>query len=190
MAKKTSDSCSSYLSATHLLSVSVLTAASLGACIGQEPATTPDNKPSPDPLAGEEGEEAPETKEPSTHQSEATTHFDALSHPERMQYMKKVVTPKMKELFVAHDAKEFRKFNCSTCHGSPASYGNFEMPNPELVALDPTDHFASAKEHHGATVAFMMEKVVPEMARLLGEKAYNPATGEGFGCFECHTMKK
>jgi hypothetical protein len=35
---------------------------------------------------------------------------------------------------------------------------------------------------------FMMERVAPEMAKLLNLPPYDPATHEGFGCFNCHTM--
>ena len=34
-----------------------------------------------------------------------------------------------------------------------------------------------------------MVNVVHETAAMLGEQPYDPATGKGFGCMECHTPK-
>jgi len=34
--------------------------------------------------------------------------------------------------------------------------------------------------------AFMTEKVTPQMAELLGVKSFDPRTGQGFSCFNCH----
>jgi hypothetical protein len=39
-----------------------------------------------------------------------------------------------------------------------------------------------------AFTKFMMSKVAPEMASVLGVPAYNPATHLGFGCGNCHVM--
>ena len=38
-------------------------------------------------------------------------------------------------------------------------------------------------------VKFMSEKVVPDMANALGEKPFDPATKQGFGCAGCHEVK-
>jgi hypothetical protein len=75
-----------------------------------------------------------------------------------------------------------------TCHGPDAKKGEFEMPNPKLPKLDPKDNFKAHKKE-AEVVKFMMERVVPEMATLLGEEPYDPAKQEGFGCFDCHTKK-
>ena len=37
---------------------------------------------------------------------------------------------------------------------------------------------------------FMVKHVKPEMAKLLNEPEFDPATKTGFGCGECHTMEK
>ena len=36
---------------------------------------------------------------------------------------------------------------------------------------------------------FMATKVVPAMAAAMGEKPYDPATHQGFGCAGCHTVE-
>jgi hypothetical protein len=110
--------------------------------------------------------------------------FGEMSAGEKMSHMKKVVLPGMKPLLGAEEGEEY---SCKTCHGDRAANGDFSMPNPGLPPLDPSDGFADEKKEHPEAVQFMMEKVVPKMAELLGEHPYDPATGEGFGCFECHT---
>ncbi len=113
--------------------------------------------------------------------------FDDMTPGERMSLMKKVVLPEMKALFEEHNRKSAQDFSCKTCHGSRAVQGNFEMPNPELLKLDPSDGFADELKEHPRGTKFMMEHVVPTMAKLLGEPVYDPETHEGFGCFGCHT---
>lgn len=109
--------------------------------------------------------------------------FDSLSPGDKLQHMKTVVVPEMKAVFTGFDQEEFADFSCATCHGARARQGNFEMPNPDL----PLD--AEEMAEHPEITEFMKTKVVPEMARLMGEAPYDPATHEGFGCFECHTKK-
>lgn len=106
-----------------------------------------------------------------------------MSHAQKMVFMKEVVTPQMALSFQAHDPEEFAEFNCATCHGPSAAQGDFHMPTPALPRLG---DFELAKQAHPKDMAFMMEKVVPQMAKLLQEPAFDPKTQKGFGCFECH----
>lgn len=124
--------------------------------------------------------------EPSEPSAGKRKSFDAMSPGERMSFMKKVVFPEMSQLFDSGGEEE-HEFGCKTCHGPGAAQGNFKMPNPALPKLDPSDGFADEKKAKPEAVKFMMEQVVPKMAELLGEPVYDPATHEGFGCFECHT---
>ena len=39
-------------------------------------------------------------------------------------------------------------------------------------------------------VEFMSKTVKPEMARLLNEPEMTETVHDGFGCLDCHTMKK
>jgi hypothetical protein len=114
-----------------------------------------------------------------------------MKRDEREHYMKTVVVPTMKPLFAKWSPDEHGDTRCATCHGASAKDKTFKMPNPKLPRL-PTDEAGwkelEAKEPEA--VKFMREVVVPTMAQMLGEKPYDPATKEGFGCFECHTAKK
>lgn len=131
---------------------------------------------------GEESQERPESTPSAKRKA-----FDDMTPGEKMSLMKKVVTPEMKALFAEHNRKSAQDFSCKTCHGSRAAQGNFAMPNPELLKLDASDGFADEMKEHPRGTKFMMEHVVPTMAKLLGEPVYDPETHEGFGCFGCHT---
>lgn len=122
--------------------------------------------------------------------SASTPKWDGMGKEERINVMKTVVMPKMGELFKGHDAKKFKEISCKTCHGPGAKDGNFKMPNAGLPKLDPKDGFKKHmdKAHAGIT-KFMMEKVVPEMAGILGKPVYDPATHTGFGCGGCHVIQ-
>jgi hypothetical protein len=62
------------------------------------------------------------------------------------------------------------------------------MPSPDVAALD----FAALKagKQKPKMAQWMGEVVKPEMAKLLKESEYTEANPKGFGCLECHTMKK
>jgi hypothetical protein len=116
-----------------------------------------------------------------------------MNKQQRGKFMRENVMPKMKELFTAHDAKRFEKFNCATCHGSGAADGSFKMPNEKLPALPaPPEGFEALGKKQPDMMKFMAMKVKPEMAKLLGDKEMDPKNPQagGFGCMNCHTMKK
>ncbi len=122
-----------------------------------------------------------------------TVAWKDMTTEQKGKWMKVAVMPKMKELFQAFDAKEFEKFNCATCHGEKAKTGDFKMPNDKLPVL-PTkaDEFGALMKKKPNDMKFMMEKVKPEMAKLLGLKELdmkNPQPNT-LGCSNCHTMKK
>jgi hypothetical protein len=139
-------------------------------------------------LAACRGSDNAAEPEPSAKPSEKS--FQDMDHDERAAFMKGVVLPTMSAHFRKFDAEEFAKINCATCHGDGAKDKSFEMPNPKLPKLpaDPAG-FAKLAAEHPQAVEFMKGTVVPEMARMLGEPIYDPATGKGFGCFECHTKQ-
>lgn len=125
---------------------------------------------------------------PSASVAAAPTAWKDMNHAQRMDYMKKTVFPKMKDEFAAYDAKRFGEMNCKTCHGDGAADGSFTMPNAKLppVPAKPED-FKKMMAKKPEISKFMMEKVVPDMAQLLGEQPYDVKTQQGFGCHDCHT---
>jgi hypothetical protein len=114
--------------------------------------------------------------------------WDAMSHDERLNLMKTVVMPKMKEAFQKFDAKKFADFSCKTCHGKPENKG--AMPNKDVPTLDFKDGLAKHKKKTPEELEFMMQVVTPEMAGILGLPHFDPKTNTGFGCGGCHFFTK
>lgn len=114
--------------------------------------------------------------------------WDAMSHDERLNLMKTVVMPKMKEAFQKFDGKKFADFSCKTCHGKPENKG--AMPNKDVPTLDAKDGFAKHKKKSPEELEFMMKVVTPEMAGILGLPHFDPKTMTGFGCGGCHFFAK
>ena len=136
---------------------------------------------------------APVTDAPAAKSAAAGLEWKDMSKEERGHYMKSVVLPTMKPHFAKWDAGEFGDIKCGTCHGAGAKDKTFKMPNPKLPRLPAAGDEAGWKKLNAKepeAMKFMGEVVVPQMAQMLGEKPYDMATKEGFGCFECHTAKQ
>ena len=114
--------------------------------------------------------------------------FDKLTHEEKMDFMKKQVVPTMKPLFQDFDKKKFANFGCKTCHGKDPVKSKYKLPNPALPKLD----FAALKAGKQApkVAEFMEKSVKPGMAKLLQQPEMSVSNPTGFGCLECHQMKK
>ncbi len=114
--------------------------------------------------------------------------FDKLSQEDKVKFMKQKVMPTMKPLFQKFDAKEFGNFTCKTCHGKDPQGTKYKMPSKDIPALD-FDAIKAGKEDP-KMVEFMAKVVKPEMAKLLNEPEMTETEPKGFGCLECHTLKK
>lgn len=117
--------------------------------------------------------------------------WSAMSGDQRREYMSAHVVPTMGPLFRAFDAERFETFECGTCHGPRAAFGAFDMPSAALPVLPAPDSEAwrAMRTERAHVFRFMAERVEPVMAELLGKRPFNPRTGEGFGCFDCHTQE-
>jgi hypothetical protein len=115
-----------------------------------------------------------------------------MDREQRVQYMRTVVLPQMRQTFAEFNSEKFGRINCKTCHGDGATNESFKMPNPQLPKLPATtEGFQELMKKDSAIMNFMMHKVKPQMAQLLGMSEFDPKSNpEGFGCFNCHTMKK
>lgn len=114
--------------------------------------------------------------------------FEKLSKEDKVKFMKQKVMPAMKPLFQKFDAKNFAKFNCKTCHGKDPQGSKYKMPTPDLPKLD-FDAIKAGKEDP-KVVEFMSKTVKPEMAKLLNLPEMTESNPKGFGCLDCHEMKK
>ena len=99
--------------------------AGAGACAGSPP-PAPASGGNASATGGPSGAAAP------------TVDWAGMTRPERRDYMRMVVMPKAKELFVAFDPARYGKMSCGTCHGDGAEDGTFKMPNPKLPRLPPS----------------------------------------------------
>ena len=111
---------------------------------------------------------------------------------QRETYMKDVVMPRTKEIFVAFDPK-YASMDCKTCHGPGAEDGTFEMPNPKIKPLPNTEELFMAwinKDPEAARYTeFMATKLEPLMGELLQQKVFDPKTGTGqMTCSSCHQL--
>jgi hypothetical protein len=107
---------------------------------------------------------------------------------QRIDYMKSVVLPQMKQAFTQFSPDRFSGMNCVTCHGDGAADGSFKMPNPRLPVLpNSSEGFKHLAADKPAVMDFMKGEVKPKMAALLGMPEWTPDTKSGFGCGACHT---
>lgn len=114
--------------------------------------------------------------------------FDKLSKDDKVKFMKQKVMPTMKPLFQKFDPKEFAKVTCKTCHGKDPQGSKYKMPTADLPKLD-FDAIKAGKEDP-KVVEFMSKVVKPEMAKLLAKPEMTETVHNGFGCLDCHQMKK
>ena len=105
--------------------------------------------------------------------------FDTLSREEKAKVMMTKVVPNVGKAFKEHDGKKFEKFGCAVCHG-PQKKDDPHKVLPKLTFSN--GGLEKLQKSKPEMMKFMHEKVVPAMAEALGEKPYDPATKQGFGC--------
>ncbi len=106
-----------------------------------------------------------------------------LSREEKTAFMKVHVEPRMSKVFKEMDPTRHADFGCKTCHGPVIGF-----PRDFLPKLAMQEGKLTAFADKPQVAKFMAEKVVPEMASILGKPPFDPATKQGFGCKGCHTI--
>ena len=105
---------------------------------------------------------------------------------QKLEHMRKVVQPRMTQVFQAFDAKKYETFGCATCHGPT----RVEDTHKAIVKLRFSDDgFKQLSTEKPEVMKWMTEKVTPAMAEVMGEKPFDPVTKQGFGCAGCHTVE-
>lgn len=166
--------------------------AAAAACGGSQPAepAAPPAPPAP-PAAGPGGEAAgaPTALPPEAQMGGPAAQIDwaAMNETDRQEHMKNVVAPRMAAVFQSFNAEAYADADCTLCHGQRALDGEFDMPNPDLPQLTKSNGIEDELQANPEVGQFMLNKVVPEMAAAVGVPPYDPATGQGLGCFVCHT---
>jgi cytochrome c553 len=119
-----------------------------------------------------------------------------MTFAQKKAYMKTAVTPTMKPIFQAFDAKKFKTVSCQTCHGQDGPERKYKMPSNDIHPLPGTPEAFQAKLKTEPTwpkwTEFMAQKVEPAMGKLLDVPVFNPKKPvEGtFSCGNCHKLEK
>ncbi len=106
-----------------------------------------------------------------------------MAQEQKSAFMKAHVVPQMQRVFQGVNASRYAEFGCTTCHG-PA----FAEPREFLPKLTMKEGHITAFAEKPEIAKFMAESVVPKMASAMGLAAFDPKTGQGFGCMGCHTV--
>lgn len=113
--------------------------------------------------------------------------WSETSWEDRHDTMTFAVLPNMARLFQRFRGTRDPDLTCRSCHGADAEAVRYEMPHG-LGPLDPA-HLPdrnSVDPKEARMARFMADEVTPAMADLIGMPLYDPRTGRGFGCFDCH----
>jgi mono/diheme cytochrome c family protein len=121
--------------------------------------------------------------------------WKVMTYQQKKAYMKAAVTPAMKPIFQAFDAKKFKTVACVTCHGKDGAERKFKMPSNDIRPLPNTPEAFKAKLKAEPTwpkwTEFMSQKVEPAMGKLLDVPVFDPKKPvEGtFSCGNCHKLE-
>jgi hypothetical protein len=107
---------------------------------------------------------------------------------QRLEFMGKVVYPRMRQLFRTYDPEQYEGFRCQTCHGDDMEKRNYAMPN-SLYSLPEADPMKEAESYDPRIAKFMADQVLPTMAEMLGIPA-GSKSAVGFSCFNCHPKEE
>jgi hypothetical protein len=159
------------------------------ACGGSQPPASAPPAAEADAAAPPAGEPAADAGAPARAEGAsahaASSGFHALSHEQQVEIMRTKVVSNVGKLFKEHDAAKYGNFSCKTCHGASSK----NEPHDVLPKLTLSNGgFEKLQQTKPAMMKFMSEEVVPTMAAAMGEKPFDPATKQGFGCAGCHKV--
>jgi hypothetical protein len=112
----------------------------------------------------------------------------SMNYDEKEWYMVGKVHPVMREVFQSldHDKYEGMKFECAPCHGENGAEKKYKMPGDHLSPVPAAGSEDWKAMQNSRIVKFMVQRVTPSMASLIGEKSGEPGSGEAFTCWGCH----
>jgi hypothetical protein len=172
-----------------------LAVAAAAACGGAPPApTTPTapidssmpapSAPSPTSSASPAGSAAPSASAGASEGAAVPAAWTKdLTKPQQIAFMKAKVMPVMGPAFKGHDSTKYADFGCKTCHGP-----QYQTPTAFLPHLTFAGGTITSFKDKPEISKFMHEAVVPQMAGVFGQPAFDPKTKTGFGCMGCHTV--
>jgi hypothetical protein len=114
--------------------------------------------------------------------------WPSMSYDEKEWYMVGKVHPVMRQVFQTFNAEKYEgeKFECAPCHGDNAAAKKYKMPGDHLSVVPAFGSEDWKAMENSKIVKFMAQRVTPAMAALVGEKQFDPATGQGYTCWACH----
>jgi hypothetical protein len=114
--------------------------------------------------------------------------WNTMTYDEKEWYMVGKVHPVMRQVFQTFNADKYEgeKFECAPCHGDNAQAKKYKMPSDHLSPVPPPGSDDWKAMENAKVVKFMIHRVTPAMAALVGEKQFDPATGQGYTCWACH----
>lgn len=174
----------------HVLAAVGLASLWIAACEKQPAPTTSPTRDASAPRGERPAVEPPTPERPAVEPpAPSVKRFAEMNEPEKREHMSKVVAPRMRTLFEAADASRWTGLNCQKCHGYAIPGTPMQRPQHTLPKLTLSgDGLQRLRTKQPEVTKFMVEIVVPAMAEAMGEKPFDPATGEGFGCAGCHAV--
>jgi cytochrome c553 len=158
----------------HAPRLTLLVGAALLGCVapscasaGGTPSSAPTLEHAPEPFAPKDG-------------------WSDLSYEERHEKMTFVVHPALARRFKTAGSERTAKLTCESCHGERAEAVRYRMPAIEALRPSRVAEIYRDDAELSPLLRFMRDEVTPTTARLMDLPVYDPATGEGFSCFNCH----
>jgi len=105
---------------------------------------------------------------------------------QRQAHMREAVLPRAAAIFRAWRPERFAEIDCTLCHGQGVETGNFKMPSAHLPRLSGDLLLGSEFRMYPDTTRLKLDRLVPEMASVLGLRSFSMINRSGFGCYSCH----